>query len=298
MELRYIFALDSNGQRIHIRDATSGAGYVCPCCGSPMVARKGQIVSHHFAHKANFVCDSWYGNKGEWHRHMQSLFRDDLQEIVLTVNGVKHIADICLTKPNGQQLVIEFQHSSMSQLEFEKRTAFWKANHRDVLWVFDYTHLSLNAGFRFLPDIEIGADDCAFQWVRPAGTFGSGVPKGIHLLFYIKPFVDSEWDLSCARWFYNRWNHYMYTNSNVPLWCAHESEEDQDDAFFLEVQHNDIGSKRLVHQDLSGKYYFDTPYFPCWKGVSGYDVGRTDQNFMDYMLALTRTYNAEPFSMG
>jgi Competence protein CoiA-like family len=50
------FAHDSEQVRIHIREAESGKnGYFCTQCGRELVARKGDINTHHFAHDAKDV---------------------------------------------------------------------------------------------------------------------------------------------------------------------------------------------------------------------------------------------------
>lgn len=44
---------------IHISEVSSGASCecTCPCCGEHLIARKGEIKIHHFAHKSNAVCE-------------------------------------------------------------------------------------------------------------------------------------------------------------------------------------------------------------------------------------------------
>jgi len=43
-----------NDKRI---EATKGAKGVCPCCGSELVAKCGEIKVHHWSHKKK--CDDW-----------------------------------------------------------------------------------------------------------------------------------------------------------------------------------------------------------------------------------------------
>ncbi len=53
----YGWALDDKGRPIPIAAAQRGAqGYACPICGGPMVARKGDIKQHHFAHETLYQC--------------------------------------------------------------------------------------------------------------------------------------------------------------------------------------------------------------------------------------------------
>lgn len=53
----YGWALDDKGRPIPIATAKRGAqGYACPICGGPMVARKGDVKQHHFAHETLYQC--------------------------------------------------------------------------------------------------------------------------------------------------------------------------------------------------------------------------------------------------
>ena len=47
-----------NGRLIAVAEAErgGGGGLVCPDCGAPVVARKGQKVRHYFAHKGDMAC--------------------------------------------------------------------------------------------------------------------------------------------------------------------------------------------------------------------------------------------------
>lgn len=52
MSVTWWSALTRGGGSILIEDADRGAEYSCPDCGNPMIPKKGEIVSWHFAHKA------------------------------------------------------------------------------------------------------------------------------------------------------------------------------------------------------------------------------------------------------
>lgn len=56
-EPMYGWALDLRGRPIPIGGAKRGAqGYLCPICQTSMVARKGDVKQHHFAHEALTHC--------------------------------------------------------------------------------------------------------------------------------------------------------------------------------------------------------------------------------------------------
>lgn len=56
-EPMYGWALDARGRPIPIGAAKRGAhGYYCPICNSPMIAKKGDVKQHHFAHEELIHC--------------------------------------------------------------------------------------------------------------------------------------------------------------------------------------------------------------------------------------------------
>lgn len=123
--------------------ATKGAMGVCPCCGSRVIARCGDIRVDHWAHKGARHCDSWWENETEWHRSWKGNFPTDWQEVIANddVTGEKHIADI----KTDYGLVVEFQHSRLDPVERRAREQFYKK----MVWVVDGTRLK-NDYSRFL----------------------------------------------------------------------------------------------------------------------------------------------------
>lgn len=45
------YALDGQGNLVHIKDTSPGEGYYCISCGEEMIPKKGEKNEHHFAHK-------------------------------------------------------------------------------------------------------------------------------------------------------------------------------------------------------------------------------------------------------
>lgn len=135
-----LFANDTHGERIHIDDAEVELSYFCPACGGAMIQKRGDIITHHFAHKAGSECDQWYTERlSPWHRKMQNTFTKDVQEIVIWNNSHTefHIADVAL-QARQKKYVIEFQHSTISKKEFITRSKFYVECGYTMLWVFDF----------------------------------------------------------------------------------------------------------------------------------------------------------------
>jgi competence protein CoiA len=112
-----------------------GATGFCPCCGSELIARCGEIKIHHWAHKGNRECDAWWEPETEWHRAWKSHFHSDWQEVIHKdeLTGEKHIADVKTDKG----LVVEFQHSYINAEERKSRESFYK----NMIWIVDGTRL-------------------------------------------------------------------------------------------------------------------------------------------------------------
>ena len=176
------------GTKIHISAAKRGDNeYICCFCGNPMVAKKGSVKEHHFAHKADCSCDTWYGNKGPWHIQMQDLFPQEQQEIIKEVSGIKHIADICIPKSDGTNLIVEFQDSPLSNEDFIDRTRFWKENGDDIIWVFNITQKDI----RQIPDYPE-----YYKWYRPFTTLGEHHLSSTPIVFYMQPMIDTKWEMT------------------------------------------------------------------------------------------------------
>lgn len=108
----------------------SGAQGQCQACGAPVIAKCGEQLSWHWAHRGRRRCDPWWENEGQWHRTWKMQFPKDWHEVVqFDGSGEKHIADIQL--PSG--LVVELQHSAMPLDEMRSREAFYG----NMIWIVD-----------------------------------------------------------------------------------------------------------------------------------------------------------------
>lgn len=86
----------------------------------PLIAKRGNVLKHHFAHYQNTACS----NKTDWHCRWQELF----ENVEIPFLNSKHIADIV---HNG--MVIEIQHSNISQNDILSR----EETYNDMIWIFD-----------------------------------------------------------------------------------------------------------------------------------------------------------------
>lgn len=123
------FALVDNQKK----EAEKGLKGLCPICQQPVIAKCGKYKINHWAHKSLAHCDNWWENETEWHRQWKNIFPLEWQEIIAIdeKTGEKHIADI---KTNGD-MVVEFQHSNISEEERISREQFYK----NMIWIVDGT---------------------------------------------------------------------------------------------------------------------------------------------------------------
>ena len=116
-------------------EAESGLSGFCPGCLQAVIAKCGNQRIHHWAHRSNKMCDSWWEPETEWHRSWKNYFPADWQEVFFIDKSTseKHIADV----RSEHGLVIEFQHSHINPQERIIREKFYK----NMVWVVDGTRL-------------------------------------------------------------------------------------------------------------------------------------------------------------
>lgn len=103
---------------------------ICPLCNLVMIAKCGQRHINHWAHHRDRNCDPWWENETEWHREWKNKFPEECREVSHTAdNGEIHRADV----KTHTGIIIEFQHSNMSDEERISREEFYK----NLVWVID-----------------------------------------------------------------------------------------------------------------------------------------------------------------
>ncbi len=124
-------AFNKNKEKIHISNATSGENYFCPTCDGRLIVKRGDTNAHHFAHKHKCT-DAWHYDMTEWHSEWQNQFPLENQEKVFSLYGNTHRADVFIN-----DTVLEFQHSPISESEFDDRNHFYNGLGFYVIWIFD-----------------------------------------------------------------------------------------------------------------------------------------------------------------
>lgn len=149
---------------------SNGRG-ICPVCESEVIAKCGSFVVHHWAHAPNQKCDPWWENETAWHRDWKNKFPAECREIIhFAIDGEIHRADIKTTTG----IVIEFQHSQLSDSERLSREVFY----RNLVWVIDGNEFKDNFDiFHMLPSpqSELAKDIIWFKAKRHLNGAASGI---------------------------------------------------------------------------------------------------------------------------
>ena len=102
---------------------------ICQCCGGQTIAKCGEHVVWHWAHRRREDCDSWWESETDWHRSWKDRFPAEWQEVTRCdpVTGEKHIADV----NTSHGLVVEIQNSPIHAEEMRSRENFY----REIVWL-------------------------------------------------------------------------------------------------------------------------------------------------------------------
>ena len=146
-----------NGEKIEAKPKTSGS---CPLCERKVFAKCGEINVWHWAHHKDESCDSWYEPETEWHKNWKFIFGKDNCEIIISKDGVRHIADI----QTKQNIIIELQNSPIQKPIIRKRETFYGER---MIWVINGKHFKDN--FRIFTS-RLNEDEEYFRLRNPLSS--------------------------------------------------------------------------------------------------------------------------------
>jgi hypothetical protein len=138
-----LLAKTSTGERIQ---PVPGGRALCGQCGGEVLAKCGQLVSWHWAHRAA-ECDTWAEGETEWHL----AWKRQVLESACEVQIDNHRADI----RTAEGLVVELQHSPLDPRVIEERETFYG----HMVWLFDARKFELA--------LYPSAAELSFVWRRP-----------------------------------------------------------------------------------------------------------------------------------
>ena len=105
-----IYAL-SNGKLVSVEDVPAGlkCDCFCPACGEQLVAKKGQKMTHHFAHKAGTNCAFGY----------QTSLHLLAKDIAVYAGGKKFFVEIYVTHAVDEEKLSKLKQAGISTIEID-----------------------------------------------------------------------------------------------------------------------------------------------------------------------------------
>ncbi|KTC55315.1 hypothetical protein AO269_13615 [Pseudomonas putida] len=136
-----------NGERR--APVSKGERTTCEGCRGSLHAVFPQFKASHWRHEKG-DCDPWSEPESDWHREWKALFPLEFCEVFLRdpVSQELHRADIRCPRDNGKGVVLELQHSSISEEERDSRERFYTLENR-MFWLLNMdrtSSLSFNFG--------------------------------------------------------------------------------------------------------------------------------------------------------
>ena len=148
-----------NGEKILAKPNSTGK---CPLCEEIVYSKCGEVKVWHWSHYKDEDCDSWYEPETEWHKNWKLIFGKDNCEIIISKDGVRHIADI----QTSDNVIIELQNSAIQKPIIRKREIFYAER---MIWIVNGKHFKKN--FDIYPSghysTQLNNDDEYFRLHNP-----------------------------------------------------------------------------------------------------------------------------------
>lgn len=159
---------------------------ICPNCGAK--------ISCFCDDNADLTSDdNFHEERTSWHLNWQKMFPEENREITVDSGGVRHRADVDIGR-----IVLEFQHSPISEQAWQERTAFYMNEcEKCVFWVYDRTGCDIQQDFYVsslickYSNTLFGCDELARrEFSRTSRLCGSGYPVFFDYGKFVVMFYD------------------------------------------------------------------------------------------------------------
>jgi len=176
-----------------------GERTTCEGCGGVLNAVMPQFNAAHWRHKGG-DCDPWSEAEGEWHRMWKSLFRPEHCEVFMRDPHSQeiHRADVMCPGEGAKGVVLELQHSHISEEERAARETFYTRDHR-MFWLLNM-HRTRSLAFSF-------GTCLSFQEAKKESFGGRDF---YHMEWIMRGTLLDKWKRSRAHVFLNYNGHIYY----------------------------------------------------------------------------------------
>jgi len=138
-----------NGEKVEAIPKTTGK---CTLCERTVFSKCGEVNVWHWAHHKDESCDSWYEPETEWHKNWKLTFGKDNCEIVISKDGIRHIADIF----TNENVVIELQNSPIQKPIIRRRENFYGER---MIWVINGKPFKDNFRYHRSRSVQLDEDE-------------------------------------------------------------------------------------------------------------------------------------------
>lgn len=174
-----------------------GEQTICVGCGSTLRAVMPQFKVAHWRHNSG-DCDPWSEPEGEWHLGWKSFFNPRFCEVFMRDPESQeiHRADVLCPQSGGEGVVLELQHSPISEEERIAREVFYTKENR-MFWLLNMgrtSALSFNfsscLNFSEANRIEIGGRDFyRMEWFMRGTMLDKWKQSRVHVFLNHGPFI-------------------------------------------------------------------------------------------------------------
>lgn len=190
------FALDETGREISIDNVPDDLRerhlhtYTCPGCKNTLIARKGMLRIHHFAHEKGAECDPWAQSEmSDWHRLGQDKMAQlgGKLEVWLRGPSFNHRADVVFEETST---IVELQHSPISIGTFIERSNLYTERFDNLVWLFDAR--------KFAERLSVSTDDRMVHGDSPGCWQSLANRRDTHSVYFSNPrswFTEVENDV-------------------------------------------------------------------------------------------------------
>jgi hypothetical protein len=156
-----------SGQKVEAKPKATAS---CPLCEQTVFAKCGEINVWHWAHHKAVSCDSWYEPETEWHKKWKLVFGKERCEIVISKDGVRHIADI----QTQENVIIELQNSNIQKPIIRQREVFYG---NQMIWVINGKPFKDNFSYHRSRSFQLDQDDEYWHRFNPLASKHDTQPR-------------------------------------------------------------------------------------------------------------------------
>ncbi len=148
------------GQAGEIRAASQAGRLACPVCREPLIAKLGEVVAWHFAHRADSEY-RWHEPESDPHKKAKRLLAGHALELwpgaevreEWRLPQIRQIADVLAAPAGRPAVVLEIQYADLSGASFRDRHGGYQSLGIHDVWVLGHTRLRAEKGTAVLDSL-------------------------------------------------------------------------------------------------------------------------------------------------